>query len=167
MPLRFPSVIMNHSQRSCFSVQATPTSASLNQRVSSCGRSQRCLASWVSIERKGAAWARSTVAAKDVMNQPSPFPSSPHRPPPSRWRAAPCSSGRGMEGGLDSAVTACGGRNPPGSGHRKHLLETWSQVDKEEQEEDSLAAGVTFLWHLSVYLVQQGLPPLELQGTDG
>lgn len=75
-----------------------------------------------------------------------------------------------MEGGLDSAVTACGGRNLPGSGHRKHLLETWShreQVDKEEQEEDSLAAGVTFLLHLRVYLVQQGLPPLELQGTDG
>ena len=75
-----------------------------------------------------------------------------------------------MGGGLDSAVTARGGRNPAGSGQHKHLLETRSyreEVGRGEQEEDSLATGATFLLRLRVYLVQQGLPPLEFQGTDG
>lgn len=75
-----------------------------------------------------------------------------------------------MEGGLEPVVTARGGRNPAGSGHRKHLLESRSyreEVGREEQKEDSLATGVTVLLRLCVYIVQQGLPPLELQGTDG
>lgn len=47
-----------------------------------------------------------------------------------------------MEGGLDSVVTGCGGRNLRGSGHRKHLLETQSY--RQMQDEDTLATGVTF-----------------------
>lgn len=84
-------------------------------------------------------------------------------------RAAPCSMGRRTEGDLNSVVTACGSRNPPGSGHHKAFLETWSYREEvgREKQEDSLAASVAFSLHLHMYLLQESLSLLELLGTDG
>lgn len=67
-----------------------------------------------------------------------------------------------MEGDLDSVVTACGGRNPPGSGHQKDFLETWSYREEagREKQEDSLAASVTFSLLLHMYLLQESSSPL-------
>lgn len=162
MPLHFRSAIMSHSQSSCFSVQVTPTKASSKRGVCGGSRSQCCLASWVSMERKGTVCARSRAAAEDMMTQLSLFSSSlcvsssssqsKHllQVSSSLWcRAAPCSIGHRMEGDLNSVVTACGGRNPPGSGHHKDFLETWSHREEvgREKQEDSLAASVTFSLH--------------------
>lgn len=73
-----------------------------------------------------------------------------------------------MEGDLNSVVTACGGRNPPGSGHHKDFLETWSYREEAGREkQDSLAASIAFSLHLRMYLLQENLSPLELLGTDG
>lgn len=62
-----------------------------------------------------------------------------------------------MEGELDFVVTACGGRNPPGSGHHKDFLKTWSYREEvgREKQEDSLAASVAFSLYLRMYLLQE------------
>lgn len=72
-----------------------------------------------------------------------------------------------MEGDLNSVVTACGGRNPPGSGHHKGFLKTWSYREEvgREKQEDNFPPNVTFSLHLFMYLLQESLSPLL--GTDG
>lgn len=131
------------------------------------------------MERKETVSARGRAAADDTMNQPSLFPSSLlcklNQLPKQLLqvssslccRAAPCSTGHRMEGDLNSVATACG--DPPGSGHHKHFLETWSHREEvgREKQEDSLATSIALSLHLHMYLLQESLSPLELLGTDG
>lgn len=102
------------------------------------------------VERKGTVYARSRAAADDMMNQLSLFPSSllcklnqlPKQPsPPSvpqpLLQSRPLLHGAQVEGDVNSVVTACAGRSPPGSGHHKDFLQTRSyreEVGREKQE---------------------------------
>ena len=64
---------------------------------------------------------------------------------------------------MDSAVTARGGRNPPGSGHHKALLE----IRSSRQGRGGGGRQPRNRGYLSVASLQQGFPSLELRGTDG